>query len=144
MKYFIFTLLFKLDIEPQQSQMTNNIFWLDDDILLIVWGFDMHSTLTRGGDIYYYDIRDGSNGALIYHDRENFRYSIQANQLALNDDILSFYVYHVEFVFSNMFTAKYEHEIKKSQIYDLINNGESMTFDVYEIPKYAHEWKIIS
>lgn len=106
-----------------------NAVWLDDDILLVIYGY-AHGTVTKGGDIWYYDTRNGSNGLII-----NRKSNIEMNNLNFDDDKLVFDVYCHFYGAQNVFYKKYEKPVSKNQIYDLINFGEVMTIDTEPIPE---------
>ena len=102
-----------------------DVIWLDDDILLIVFG-NAQGSVAQGGDIYYYDLRAGSNGLVITH---KAGYYTEANHLSFDDNQLEFYTYQHFDGASYYFKSKSE-PITKERIYELIQAGEVITFDV--------------
>lgn len=124
------------DIGVEYPQVcTKNAVWLDDNILLVVYG-NAYGTVTRGGDIWYYDTRDGSKG-LIISDNDGKGNYIEMNFPSFDGDNLVFNVYRHFNGFNDVFCAEYEKPISKNKLYDLINSGEVLRIDTEPIPEPA-------
>ena len=123
----------ELDVEDKQISNGNKqtkpgeVIWLDDNILLItlVMGYKDNSSLFG---IYYYNLSDDSNGLIIGNEEGKF---VQAHSLSFNWDNLVFYANQWFYDTFGFFHTR--HEISKHQIYDIIQNGDFLIFDVDEI-----------
>ncbi|MCL2108147.1 MAG: DUF4652 domain-containing protein [Oscillospiraceae bacterium] len=103
--------------------------WLDDEILLVIAGLDQGS-LSVGGNIYYYNITDGSNGKII-----NMELGVtypEFVRLAIEGDLLTMAICVHFNVMDPKFT--FDDSIPLSQVWELIRDGETYEFPVLDIP----------
>jgi hypothetical protein len=116
---------------PEEQLMPKCATWLNDEILLVIAGFDQGS-VTRGGDIFYYNVATGENHKIIetigYYER---RLQAEINFMEIIGDELKIYIIvhfgEVNFVF------RYTDRIPLSRIYELIDNNEIMIIETQEI-----------
>ncbi|MCL1822978.1 MAG: DUF4652 domain-containing protein [Oscillospiraceae bacterium] len=115
------------EFEPYYGQQYSikNAIWLDNEILLIIGGY-AYGTVSRGGNLYYYNINDGSTEKII-----DCEISFELESIKINDDYLEVGVCVHFYGFNSYF--RYKENIHVNQIYDLINNNEILAFDSIKI-----------
>ncbi|MCL2636745.1 MAG: hypothetical protein FWD48_00090 [Oscillospiraceae bacterium] len=105
-------------INIYRQHENKRVFWLDDEIVLVIIGMRDGS---QGGALYYYDLSDESNGMIVEYP--------EFMKIRINDDNLVLTVGHfysntidTNLVFNNY--LYYFERIPLEMIYDLIEKGE--------------------
>ena len=126
---YIFDVLEQKIIEPVFDEYsyiinptgTNDLTWLNNNILLTVGG-DFHHSGSKIGDVYYYNFSDKENKMIISHP------NYQIAKFEIDDDNLVLTI----LIKSPTFNIIYE-TISLTKIYKLIENKETLILDVQNI-----------
>ncbi|MCL1866475.1 MAG: DUF4652 domain-containing protein [Oscillospiraceae bacterium] len=113
-----------------ETDTTKDVLWLDDEILLVIIGFN-HGTVTRGGDIYYYNIVTGENGKIIENE-VNFKSEFVTGWFEIRGNDLRVGVC-VHFGDGYVYMFEYWESFPLSRVRELIGNGELLVYEVESI-----------
>jgi len=111
----------QLDATPQ------GLLWLDDDILLITLQLAYKITGAYAG-IYYYNVSDDSHGLIVGS-------GIEAYNMSFEWDKFVFYTSHWYYDTHGYFHVR--QEMPKSQLYEIITGGDSLTFEHFNVPEIS-------
>ncbi len=122
------TLITEFD-KPKENLASKDLLWLNNEILLLTAG-QSNGTMTRGGDLFYYNPETGEKAKII-----NTIYTkgslTEISDIKLNGEYLDLEIcvtfYHADCWFF------YTDRIPVSQVYDLIRNKQTLEFEAITI-----------
>jgi hypothetical protein len=101
------------------------LIWLDDEIVLVIIGY-AYGTITMGGEVYYYNSVDGSNGVIL-----PIEHHFEFSDLEIDDKMLDLTIIVFDEEYNN--NEKRFTLIDIERIYELIESGETMLIEVEKI-----------
>jgi hypothetical protein len=136
-EFFIFDVLTKINTRitvfdrSQEALTPKKAIWLDNEIMLVIAGFDQGS-VTRGGEIYYYHVDSGASGRVVDTNvRVNGRLNAEISRMEIIGENLKIDV-SVHFNEVNS-VLLYTETIPLNEIYDAIQYNRPIILETPEI-----------